>query len=264
MRRGRAGKTAHVGMDVYDVEVTAAHQLSPHVRRLTFGARELHHFEDDGPDQRFKLLLPRDGQTRPHLPGATRWYEDWLAMPHEVRPIMRTYTIRAARPAAGEVDVDMVTHEDAGPGSAFALTARPGVRAGIQGAYAEYEPPAGTSAQIFAGDLSALPALAAMSERSDPRHLLITLDDPADAAAFDAPGADTVQWVQEDPDRPGWALEEALRALPPVPADAYAWLAGEQDMVARLRRHVVRDRGLHPSNVMFMGYWRRGGSIEST
>lgn len=265
MTRSRAAKESHVGMDMYDAEVVRTRQLSPHVRRITFGAERLRTFQDDGPDQRFKLMLPRSGQDKPVLPSAGRWYEEWLAMPHAVRPIMRTYTIRAARPECGEVDVDMLVHADGGPGSTFARSAQPGDRAGIQGAWAEYELPAHAPVQLLAGDLSALPALAAISEQrhhDESRQLLIELEDLADVAAFDGPAGTPVQWVLGDPDRPGGELLQAIRALSPLPAQTYAWIAGEQSMVADLRRHMVRERGLKPANVMFMGYWRRGGAID--
>lgn len=37
----------------------------------------------------------------------------------------------------------------------------------------------------------------------------------------------------------------------------YAWIAGESAMVAGLRRHLVRECGIHRENVAFMGYWKQ-------
>lgn len=41
-------------------------------------------------------------------------------------------------------------------------------------------------------------------------------------------------------------------------APFYAWIAGESAMVTGLRRHLVRDCGIHRGQVAFMGYWKQG------
>jgi NADPH-dependent ferric siderophore reductase len=45
--------------------------------------------------------------------------------------------------------------------------------------------------------------------------------------------------------------------------DLYAWIAGESGVVTALRRHLVRDLGMHRRRVAFMGYWRRGVAMRS-
>ena len=45
--------------------------------------------------------------------------------------------------------------------------------------------------------------------------------------------------------------------------DLYAWIAGESAVVTGLRRHLVRDLGMHRRRVAFMGYWRRGVAMRS-
>ena len=45
-------------------------------------------------------------------------------------------------------------------------------------------------------------------------------------------------------------------------ADRYFWIAGESGVVTRLRRHLVRDLGVHRSRVAFMGYWREGVAMR--
>ena len=53
-------------------------------------------------------------------------------IPEAQRPEMRWYTVRALRPEAAEIDVDIVVHGDSGPGSAWALRAAPGDRVGFR------------------------------------------------------------------------------------------------------------------------------------
>lgn len=56
---------------------------------------------------------------------------------------------------------------------------------------------------------------------------------------------------------------EDLASRPEAGADCYAWIAGETDLVRRLRRHLVDDLGLPRQRVAFMGYWRRGVAMRS-
>lgn len=45
--------------------------------------------------------------------------------------------------------------------------------------------------------------------------------------------------------------------------DIYAWIAGESGVVTALRRVLVKDLGVDRRQVAFMGYWRRGVSMQS-
>ena len=56
--------------------------------------------------------------------------------------------------------------------------------------------------------------------------------------------------------------EPPARSAEPVHG-LYAWVAGEAGTVTRLRRTLVRDAGLHRSQVAFMGYWRQGVAMRS-
>ena len=54
------------------------------------------------------------------LPDRPDWYARWRALPDERRNPIRTYTVRAVRRDAPEVDVDIVLHGDGGPASRWA------------------------------------------------------------------------------------------------------------------------------------------------
>ena len=195
--------------------------------RITLAGEQLRDFRDDGPDQRFKLLLPRDGQEAPVLPEPDNWYDEWRAMDENVRPIMRTYTVRTARPEQAGLDIDVVLHEPAGPACRWAAAAKPGDRVGVYAAWAEYEVPGGDD--------------------------ILDLDLPAEVG---------IRWVFTRPGEPGAALRQALTDLPNDQQWDYAWVCADQSTVAELRRHLVQRRGLTPSQVMFMGYRRTDGAID--
>ncbi len=158
--------------------VESNEQLSHSFRRLTFSGPLLHHFDDAGLDQRVKLVLPtRPGQRMPDLgqgddwaPDPFAWRERWkqLEDPSSVR--IRTYTAVDIDRDARSLVIDFVVHGSSGPGSAFALSARPGDEVIIAGPDArapgatmgiDYRP--GSAQEILlVADETALPAVRAI------------------------------------------------------------------------------------------------------
>jgi len=247
----------HVPMSMHDVTVTRVQPLTPHLTRITFRAPSLADLADDGPDQRFKLLLPRPGQQRPILPdGGANWYAQWQQMPEHERPVLRTYTIRHYRAEAGEVDVDFVLHGDSGPASAWASRAKAGNRVGIYGAFADYDPPPDADWQLIVGDDTALPAIGAILDRSRlPSRVFVEVAGRPDR--IDLPA--DVTWLHRDD---GDTLLDAVRKLELPEGRAYAWVAGESGAVQAIRRHLVHDRALPRESITFTGYWRLDGAID--
>jgi NADPH-dependent ferric siderophore reductase len=252
-------------MGMFQVRVARVTELSPHLVRVTLAGDQLRGFADDGPDQRFKLLLPRPGQQRPVALELARWYEHWKELAEDQRPVMRTYTIRQARPALCEVDVDILLHSPAGPGSRWAATARPGDEVAICGAWAEYELDPDVDWQLLAADHCALPAVAAILERARdevPTQVIVEVGDPRDRLDLILPPTAALHWVRTEPGRPGAALARAVAALPSQAGTGYAWVAADQRTAATIRRHLVSEGGLAADRVAFMGYWRTDGAVD--
>jgi iron complex transport system ATP-binding protein len=174
-------------MVCFEVEVRAVTRLSPGFVRITLGGECLESFDEGGElgprDQRIKVIVPvGDGQAPAVTDLAPGWYPRWLARDPEERGVMRTYTVRAVRPAGPrtEVDIDFVlhVHEDgpAGPAAVWADAARPGDRVAILGPNRssteeyggiEWQPPAvedGPVQVLLAGDETAVPAIASILE----------------------------------------------------------------------------------------------------
>src|SRR3712207_4450326 len=122
----------------FDASVAVVRRLGPSFVRLTLTGPELAGFGAAGCDQRFKLVLARDGTGLDRLRDRGQdWYPEYCAMPERQRPVIRTYTVRAARPERAELDVDVVLHgvEDghAGPAARWAAAAVPGDRITLLG-----------------------------------------------------------------------------------------------------------------------------------
>jgi NADPH-dependent ferric siderophore reductase len=245
-------------MAFHEVEVTAVARLTPHLCRITFGGEDLAAFIDDGPDQRFKLFLPRPDGTMPDVPRGPEWYTAWRALPDALRPTIRTYTVRSHRPELREVDVDIVLHGDSGPGSAWASRASVGDRVVIFGVYSEYHPVPEADWQLIAGDQAALPAIGAILERLPaevPVLAMVEVPDALEEIALARP----VRWVHR---ARGESLLTAIRSADFRPGIPYAWVAGESGAVKSIRRHLVNERNMPKESVEFMGYWRLGESID--
>ncbi len=260
---------------MFGAEVVSREVLTPHMARITFGG-ELDGFTTVGIDHRIKLFFPLPGQTEPQVPDGVDWYQRYREMPDAVRPPMRTYTIRNHRPAAGEVDVDFVLHGDSGPASSWATRAKTGDRVVICGPNAavvptvgyEYRPVADSDWRLIVGDETALPAISGILESFGPDEKAMVFvevpDDEADVQPMATQGNVDVTWLPRSGagDGIGLSLRRAVTEAQFLAGRPYAWLAGESSTVTALRRHLVKERKVDRESVTFLGYWRRGGSIE--
>ena len=154
---GRPRTQARAGVvRPFELTVAAVRDLSPSLRRVTFGGKSLRDFATDADgstwDLRIKVLVPSPGHPLPRVAelagpepsddGAS-WYQAWLALPEDTRGEIRTYTVREARldEAYPEIDVDFVlhveVHEDgsthSGPAAAWAMAVAPGDEALVFG-----------------------------------------------------------------------------------------------------------------------------------
>ncbi|MFF2658566.1 siderophore-interacting protein [Kitasatospora sp. NPDC058032] len=248
-----------------------ATRITPHMARITLGGPALAGFVNGGLDQRVKLLLPLPGQTEPLVvPEGEEefgWYRSWQAMDPAVRPVPRTYTVRARRHDPDEVDIDIAVHGDHGPGSRWAVTAAPGDRVIVYGPAVEeaggveFRLPDGADWVLLAGDESTLPAVAAILGELPaglPVKVFAEVEGPREHAYLPAgrPGTDITWLHRGTPGTP--TLPDAVRAAELPGGAPYAWIAGEAAAVRELRRHLVRERGYDRRAVCFMGYWRLG------
>ncbi|MBB6373925.1 NADPH-dependent ferric siderophore reductase [Pseudonocardia eucalypti] len=266
-RRGNSNGTAY---PYFLTRVVRTRRITPNLVRITVGGDGLAEYPYSAPDQWMKLFFPLPGQDEPIVPevegdDVAAWYRRFQAMPDDIRPNMRTFTVRAHRPGDDELDIEFVLHGDQeghGPASRWASHARPGDPLGMLAGPSAFAPPADAPWLLLAGDHSALPAIASSVESLAPgtRALAyVELDDPADQQSLPASPDVLVHWVYRDAgSERGQALVEELRRTDLPAGTPYVWLAGEAGMVRTLRRHLTGDRGIDKKAVTFVGYWRRG------
>lgn len=255
------------GHEQLEMTVSRVVDLSASVRRLTFTSEDLRHFERVGADEYFGLLMPRRGVPLVMPDPERRDCRAAVAdIDEDVRPDLRWYTIRAHRPELGEIDVDVVTHGDSGPGSTWVRRATVGDPAGLRSGGALYRGDDVAGPQLLVADETAIPAVLAILDDRAARGLTgelrihVEVPDAETAVAMGVPEGAHVH-ARGDA-APGTVVLEAIRgehARDTLDLD-YAWLCGESGLVTCLRRHLVKELGAERRRVLFSGYWKLGAA----
>ncbi len=237
------------------LEVLRTENLTPNMKRVVLGGGDLSDFPEGHESANFKLLIPKPGQTDIALPP----FND---TPDQHKPSVRTYTLRRFDGERGEVIVDFMMHADHGPASGWAAAARPGDRIGFAGPGAPKLVDLEADWFLFAGDMSALPAIGANIERL-PAHArgyaVLDVLDPADQQPLPFPDGIQVTWrVNPYPEQPAVGLVDTVLALPWLDGSPAVWVAGESGAVRALRRYFTQERQVERGRLYASGYWQIG------
>lgn len=246
-------------------EVLRTEQLTPQLIRIVFGGPGLAGFAA-GPftDHYVKLQLPPAdaGYTAPFDTEAVK-----AGLPRELWPRVRTYSVRDWSPERSELTIDFVNHGSAGVAGPWAAAASPGDRVQLIGPGGAYTPDPGADWHLMAGDACVLPAIAVSLARvpAGKRALVVAaVDGPEEEVPLESPGELDVRWIHRDagaeldPD----PLVAAVRALEFPAGRVHGFVHGEAGAVRELRRHLLAERGVPPSDLSVSGYWKRRRTEE--
>lgn len=232
----------------FKAEVINATDLAPHLRRVTLHAPDFTTFDITGADEWIGLIMPKPGE-KLHMPDP-----DNINIRAAVKNLpvdLRWYTVRELRRDTAEMDIDVVTHGANGPGSAWFLTAKPGMEVGVTLGASSYYPHDGT--QFYVADPSAAPALRAILSSMDDKsniHVLLNGKDEELEADFPTDGLASFRRNQ--------SIADYTADLPFDTATLnYAWLCGESSLATGFRRALV-ELGVPKNKMMFSGYWKEG------
>lgn len=220
----------------YDAQVLHRERLAPHLVRLTLGGPGLAGFESTGiPDEWVGLVVPGQFQSR-------------------------YYTVRSW--TGGGLTVDVVVHET-GLVTEWAARDCVGDTVTVTEAKGSFALPDGAAWLLLVGDLTALPAMARITETVAAPTALPTriwAEVPDDLAGY-LPGGSDVTWLTP-PGEGESRLAEVVEAIDWPAGEGYFWMAGESGQMRAIRKHLMRARRLPSTAYDVMGYWRAGAQRQ--
>lgn len=211
----------------FTAEVVERRQVSEHLVRLVLAGQGLGEFRTSGvPDEWVGLIVPGQFQSR-------------------------YYTVRSW--AGGRLTLDVVLH-DSGLVTEWAARDCVGEQVQVTEPRGSFAMPASASWLLLVGDLTAMPAMARISESVTAPSATIWAEVPDDLTGY-LPGDVDVRWLR--PPGPGRsALAAAVADIEWPPGEGYFWMAGESAQMRAIRKHLMRERGLPSAAYDVMGYWR--------
>jgi len=261
---------------LHTFEVVSTGQLSPHILRVVLGGRGFDTFTPiEFTDSYVKFAFIRDDIDATTLPQPLT-LQSFAALPTRDQPILRTYTVRRADPAARQITVDFVLHGEQGVAGPWARAARPGDTVHLVGPNGAYRPDPAADWHLFAGDEAGLPAIGAALEALPPEAVgkaFIEIGGPDDEIDLVRPEGVELTWVHRGgradlvgDDRAGdnAPLVSAVTGSQWLPGQVQVFIHGEaQAVMHNLRPYVRKDRGVDARWTSISGYWRRGRTEET-
>jgi NADPH-dependent ferric siderophore reductase len=174
--------------------------------------------------------------------------DEWVALTVPGQFQTRYYTVRSWD--GDQLVLDVVVHEH-GLVTEWAQGDCVGDVVGISAPKGSFELPPGARWVLLVGDLTALPAIARISESTDlPVTAYVETQDGPMAGYTDA----DVTWTA--PPGPGDSgLAELVSGVAWPEGEGYFWMAGESAQMRAIRRHLRHDLGMPSSAYDVMGYW---------
>lgn len=223
-------------------------------------------FEDIEPPEKYVKLVFFDPALG--LDAHPDYWELKETLPPEQQPVTRHMTLRKVDLDRGELWIDVATHGDTGYAGPWAANARPGDTIVAVGPGGKWLPDTQATWNLFVGDDTAIPAIAANLETLPPDaagEVILEVEGPEHEQDIPVPAGMTLRWCHrgaEDQDtRP---LVEAVKtaAWPGTAEGIQVFAHGEREAVKMLRPILFEAHGLSRDQVSISGYWARGRTEE--
>ena len=222
--------------------VTDSFRFTPNLHRVSLGGPGLDDFPSHQTGGYIKLILPRSD---------------------ELKPIVRTYTIRAQ--SEKRILVDFALHgsnESAGPATSWALNACVGDTIAIGGPGPAKPLPDGSGPFLLVGDMTALPAISVNLEglpNDATGNAIILVRDIEDKQNLAKPPGVNVHWLF-DADlgiNPTVLVEAVMNTLSKNEL-SYVWIACEFEAMKLLRQYFRIELKFDQKRLYVSSYWKQG------
>jgi NADPH-dependent ferric siderophore reductase len=228
------------GVRPLELEVLAADELGPRMRRILLGGSDLADFTYQ-PGQDIMLVLS-GGE----------------------RPLCRRYTIRGFDAGRSALELNVVAHGVHGPGAEWASTTQPGDRVNGVGPRGKIFLDESADWHLFLGDETAAPGSLHMLESlrgGVPGQAYLEVATPSDELPSSASG---VTWLYRGdvPAIQSRILVDAMTAADLPEGRGHVYIAGEVQIV-NATLGAALARGLSADQISPKAYWGRGKSNEN-
>jgi NADPH-dependent ferric siderophore reductase len=178
-------------------------------------------------------------------------------------PVTRTYTVRQVNTAEQWLAIDFVVHGDEGLAGPWAATATPGDLIVFSGPGGGYSPDPTADWHLFAGDESALPAIAAALEAlpADAEGVaFVEVYGAADEIVLEAPDGVDIRWVHRGDAAAGTStvLADTIADFDWPTGRVQVFAHGERESMKALRAVFFDRHRLERAQVSLSGYWAYG------
>ncbi|MGP5688951.1 siderophore-interacting protein [Glutamicibacter ardleyensis] len=248
------------------LQVVKRQQISDHLVRLTFGGPGYENFVDKSATDRYiKILLakPELGLTPPYDLDALREH-----LPGEDLPVRRTYTVRRSDAESRTIEVDFVVHGSDGLAGPWARDAQIGDSVCFSGPGGMFAPQSDFDFHLFAGDETAIPAIAASLEAMEEGmvgQVLIEVADAGDEIELSAPSGVGIRWIHRGAEftPESSILEPEVRQFPWPAGRVQVFAHGEREVVKALRSYFYDERGVDRRDMSLSAYWAYGRAEDA-
>ncbi len=178
--------------------------------------------------------------------------DEWLPLTAPGQFQTRYYTVRTLE--ADSIVLDVVRHAR-GLVTEWVQGDCVGSEVGLGPAKGSFTLPADAGWLVLVGDLTALPAIARITEATSGRLAPTSyVEAPAGTSTAYPDAPEATAWLEPPADAPS-ALAEVVERIEWPEGPGYFWMAGESSQMRRIRSHLRREVGFAVERFDVMGYW---------
>ncbi|QNL51012.1 siderophore-interacting protein [Olivibacter sp. SDN3] len=250
-----------------ELSVKKKEWLTPHYIRVTLTGEDVQLIANTTVGVNNKILIPPKGVDKIYFPEFDYEKGQWIPLPEEVRPIVRTYTHRGIDLDTNEIWIDFVAHGEEGPASAWALHATEGDVLGVlmRDGKAELYPNADW--YLLAGDATAIPVLGAILESLPAKArvvCVIEVHGKADEQHLQTVAEVEQVWLHNAEPQKGSVLADFVAGLNLPRESRFAYIAAEFATVKAIRTYLRKQRNWTREELYAYSYWKAGVAEEKS
>lgn len=238
---------------------------TPYLSSLMLRSSDDEDLSDAWPGCHIKLFFPKPHQQRPELPTLGPNGPVWP--PKDIKPIVRTYSIRKYHADSKLIEIGYANHDKPGYATDWMNRCNPGDELALAGPGGPKPIMPTSDWHILAGDVSALPTASAILANlpADARgHAVFHVPAPDAKIPLEHPKGVTIEWICGTSVSNQQHFVATVQQIAPPEREALAiYIAGESHAVVALKKHVKQHFKDRLASLYAIPYWKNGETEEA-